>query len=149
VSETLDNDVGISDNLYMVSINTAVATPTQPESTLGSAAARPDPTAIVFDIQSGMPLTRAAGLSMGLAAVRTALGKAVESLPGRRGGATASILGSAGTAPLDSLEVVWLLAKFDRLFDKPLLDLTKVPASRWSTIDAVASLVHESMGTRR
>ena len=131
--------------------NSTAATPPEPlEFGLGSTAARLDPTALVFDIQFGLPLTQAAARSMSVAAVSTALGKVVESLPGRRGATTsASSSGAAGgVAPLDSLEVVWLLSKFDKLFDKPLLDLTKVSPARWSTVDAVASLVHESIRAR-
>ncbi|MEW1974461.1 hypothetical protein AB0301_05165 [Microbacterium profundi] len=111
---------------------------------------RPDPTATVFDIKTGMPLTRAAARSMSAVSIQAALDKAVEALPGRRqpspsNAAAKPVVG----APLDSLEVVWLLAKFEKLFEKPLVDLTKVSAPRWSSIDAVAELIHESIGAQR
>lgn len=127
----------------------AAARPAHLEPARGSAVAMLSPDAVVFDIESGMPLTRAAARSMGVAAIRSALGKAVESLPGRRAVVTRSARPAPGAAPaLDSLEVVWLLSKFDKLFDKPLLDLTKVSAARWSTVEAVADLVYEAIGAR-
>jgi hypothetical protein len=89
---------------------------------------------------------------MSAASIQTALDKAVESLPGRRPSASASGSNPAKSlvgAPLDSLEVVWLLAKFEKLFEKPLVNLAKVSAPRWSSIDAVAGLIHESIGAQR
>ncbi len=118
--------------------NVPLATASQQRpSTHDSATVAPAPDTIVFDIRSGMPLTRAAARSMSVTSLRTALGKAVESLPGR-GGAPQAGSGTTASPALDSLEVVWLLAKLDRLFDKPLVDLTKVRAPHWSTLDAVA-----------
>ncbi|MBX3099571.1 MAG: hypothetical protein KF761_08325 [Salinibacterium sp.] len=127
----------------------ASANATQLAFQLEPVAAQAVPGTIVFDLL-GMPVTTAAAHSMSATSIRTALGKTLGNLPGRAG-STASVGGgsAAGTGALESLEVVWLLSKFNKLFDKPLLDVTKVPNSRWSTLDAVSALLHEAIEGRR
>lgn len=95
----------------------------------------------VFDL-FGMPLTINAARSMTAAGIRAAMGKALANLHPGDGSATDA--GGAGTA-LDSLEVIWLLAKFDKPFGRQMIDLTKVERAHWSTLDDVAALVHESI----
>lgn len=56
----------------------------------------------------------------------------------------AAVAGTGTT--LDSLEVIWLLAKFDKPFGRQLIDVTKVDRRRWSNIADVAQLVRESIG---
>lgn len=125
----------------------AAAAGAQLEFALEPAAAHAAPNNSTFDLHSGMPLTRAAARSMNTAAIRTTLVKALEALRERSAPTpTDAFTDSVGAALLDSLEVVWLKAKFDQFFDKPLVDLTKVPETRWSTLDALADLLHESMG---
>lgn len=151
VSDLLDKRVGISDTKPMEKNSTARATALpQPIAERVHSVNRPDPNATVFDIKTGMPLTRAAARSMSTVAIQTALDKAVESLPGRRPAVPSNtparpLVG----APLDSLEVIWLLAKFEKLFEKPLVNLTKVSSPRWSSMAAVAELIHESIGVQR
>ncbi|WP_179495594.1 hypothetical protein [Leifsonia sp. AK011] len=54
--------------------------------------------------------------------------------------------GSAdGTSALDSIEVIWLLAKMKRAFGHSVLDLSNVPRSQWSTLGAVSALVHDAI----
>lgn len=128
----------------------ASANATQLAFQLEPVAAQAAPGTIVFDLL-GMPVTTAAAHSMSATSIRTALGRTLGNLRGRAG-STASVGGqgsAAGTGALESLEVVWLLSKFNKLFDKPLLDVTKVPNSRWSTLDAVSALLHEAIEGRR
>ena len=95
----------------------------------------------VFDL-FGMPLTINAARSMTAAGIRAAMGKALANL--HPGDSSAAQNGATGAA-LDSLEVIWLLAKFDKPFGRQMIDLTKVPRARWSTLDDVAGLVRESI----
>ncbi|MCB0885135.1 MAG: hypothetical protein KDB34_10405 [Propionibacteriaceae bacterium] len=62
----------------------------------------------------------------------------------RRAADPAAVAGTGAT--LDSLEVIWLLAKFDKPFGRQLIDVTKVDRRRWSNIGDVAQLVRESIG---
>ncbi len=95
----------------------------------------------VFDLY-GMPLTVAAARSMTVASVASAMAKALANL--RRVADPAAVAGTGAT--LDSLEVIWLLAKFDKPFGCQLVDVTKVDRRRWSSIADVAQLVRESIG---
>lgn len=98
-------------------------------------------TGAVFDLY-GMPLTVAAARSMTVASVASAMAKALANL--RRIADPAAVAGTGAT--LDSLEVIWLLAKFDKPFGRQLIDVTKVDRRRWSNIADVAELVRESIG---
>lgn len=95
----------------------------------------------VFDLY-GMPLTTNAARSMSAANVESAMVKALTNLRRKLDPAGSASAGSA----LDSLEVIWLLAKFDKPFGRQLVDVTKVDRARWSNLDDVAGLVHESIG---
>jgi hypothetical protein len=103
--------------------------------------ALPSESGSVFDLH-GIPMTMNAARSMTPASVATAMGKALTSL---RRKVDPDAVAGAGSA-LDSLEVIWLLAKFDKAFGRQLIDVTKVDRSRWSNLDDVAGLVHESIG---
>ncbi|GAA4369639.1 hypothetical protein [Agromyces bauzanensis] len=96
----------------------------------------------VFDLY-GMPMTVDAARSMTAASVISAMSKALSNL---RRVADPAAIASAGSA-LDSLEVIWLLAKFDKPFGRQLIDVTKVDRHRWSNLADVAGLVHESIGS--
>lgn len=100
------------------------------------------PDGAVFDL-FGMPLTVNAARSMTEAGILAAMGKALANL--HPSDSPAPDIGEGGAA-LDSLEVIWLLAKFDKAFGRQMIDLTKVPRARWSTLDDVAGLLRESIG---
>lgn len=132
--------VGISDNRDMATVRNGTRAAAQPAFEPSS----PRETAAdgaVFGL-FGMPLTVNAARSMTAAGIRAAMGKALANL---HPGDSPAPQPGAGGAALDSLEVIWLLAKFDKPFGRQMIDLTKVPRARWSTLDDVAGLVRESI----
>lgn len=102
--------------------------------------ASPAESGAVFDLY-GMPLTTKAARSMSVTNVESAMVKALTNLRRKVEPAGAASPGSA----LESLEVLWLLAKFDKSFGRQLIDVTKVDRARWSNLGDVAGLVHESI----
>jgi hypothetical protein len=136
----VDINVGISDNRRMATVTSGARAAARP-------AFDPPPSpatgadGAVFDL-FGMPLTTNAARSMNAAGIRAAMGKALANL--HPGDSSVAESGASGAA-LDSLEVIWLLAKFDKPFGRQMIDLTKVPRTRWSTLDDVAILVRESI----
>jgi hypothetical protein len=117
------------------------AAATQPAPLRTQDPASPAESGAVFDLY-GMPLTTNAARTMSATNVESAMAKALTNL--RRKADPAGIA-TAGSA-LDSLEVIWLLAKFDKPFGQQLIDVTKVDRARWSNLGDVAGLVHESIG---
>ncbi len=108
-----------------------------------------DQGAVVFDHATGLPMTRAAARAMSTTAIGAAMSKAVTRLDGSAT-SPASTAGPAGaSSPLDSMHVIWLIDKFSQFFEKPLIDLDKVDRKRWSTLDAVADLLAESIASRQ
>lgn len=125
----------------MVDMAKRSAAATQPAPLRTQDPASPAESGAVFDLY-GMPLTTNAARSMSATNVESAMAKALTNL--RRKADPAGIA-TAGSA-LDSLEVIWLLAKFDKPFGQQLIDVTKVDRARWSNLGDVAGLVHESIG---
>lgn len=125
----------------MVDMAKQSAAATQPAPLRTQDPASPAESGAVFDLY-GMPLTTNAARTMSATNVESAMAKALTNL--RRKADPAGIA-TAGSA-LDSLEVIWLLAKFDKPFGQQLIDVTKVDRARWSNLGDVAGLVHESIG---
>lgn len=117
------------------------AAATQPAPLRTQDPASPAESGAVFDLY-GMPLTTNAARSMSATNVESAMVKALTNLRRKVDPAGIATAGSA----LDSLEVIWLLAKFDKPFGQQLIDVTKVDRARWSNLGDVAGLVHESIG---
>ncbi len=129
-----------------------ITTPTpgdQLDFELVSAPGRVDQGAIVFDHATGLPMSRAAARSMTTNAIQTAMSKAIARLAGVAPSPTPAPPSAGAAIALDSLQVLWLIDKFSQVFDKPLVDFDKVDRKRWSTLDAVADLLTESIASSK
>ena len=136
MSEVLDSNVGISDTGSMIRPMSASAA--NAELDFGGELAPGAVGAVVYDTL-GMPMTLRAAREMSKDSIQAALQRALSAL--HHGVAPAG----APTAPIDSLEVVFLLGKFYRSLRRKALDLTKVERDRWSNLAGVADVLHEAM----
>lgn len=119
-------------------IRPTAASAANAELDLGGALAPGAVGAVVYDTL-GMPMTLRAARKMSKDSIQLALQRALTAL--HHGVAPAG----APIAPIDSLEVVFLLGRFYRSLGRRALDLTKVHRDRWSNITGVADVLHEAM----
>lgn len=137
MSEVLDSDVGISDTCSVIRPTSASAS--NAELDFGGALAPGTVGAVVYDTL-GMPKTMRAARAMSRDAIEVALRRALNDL---HEGVSSS---AEPTAPIDSIEVLFLIGKFyGALGDKPL-DITKVDRDRWSSLAGVADVIHDGIG---
>lgn len=113
-----------------------------PASSLGSLLAAAAPTGVavaaVFDTL-GMPMSLVAAKGMTGTAIQAALGRAIAQLHHEPVGTVSA------TAPMDSIEVVFLIGRFYRNLGRKQPDLSKIDRDQWSTLEGVAGVLHEAV----
>lgn len=92
---------------------------------------------VLYD-RHGMPMTLRAAKAMTVATVTVALERTLLAL--RR-----SATPVAAAAPLDSLEVLYLVHQFYKPLKRKALDLSAVDRDRWSTLSGVAEVLAGAM----
>lgn len=97
------------------------------------------PGGIVFDTL-GMPMSLSAAKSMTKNAIQSALGRTLAKLHHEP---VASI--DTG-ALIDSIEVVFLVARFYKELDRKAPDLSKIDRDDWSTLEGVADVLQTTTG---
>jgi acyl carrier protein len=102
--------------------------------------------AVAFDGR-GMPRTEAAAKAMDSGTITTAAETAIARLS-RKSLATylaASTTAADGSPQLDSIEVIWLISEFSKPFGHPIIDVSKVDRTQWSTVGALAHLLEAAV----
>lgn len=88
----------------------------------------------------GMPMSLAAAKAMTSTAIQAALGRTLAHLHHEAVGTVSA------TAPMDSIEVVFLIGRFYKHLGRKQPDLSKIARDRWSTLEGVAGVLHDTMG---
>lgn len=86
-------------------------------------------------------MSLAAAKAMTGSAIQAALGRALAQLHHEPVGAVSA------TAPMDSIEVVFLIGRFYRNLGRKQPDLSKIARERWSNLEGVAEVLHDVMGS--
>lgn len=86
-------------------------------------------------------MSLAAAKAMTGAAIRAALERAVAQLHHESVGTVNA------TAPMDSIEAVFLIGRFYRNLGRKQPDLSRIARERWSTLEGVAGVLHDTVGT--
>ncbi|WP_431891390.1 hypothetical protein [Cellulosimicrobium funkei] len=87
-----------------------------------------------------MPMSLAAAKAMTGPAIQAALGRALAHLHHE------AVETVSATAPMDSIEVVFLIGRFYRNLGRKQPDLSKIARDRWSTLEGVAEVLHDVTG---
>ena len=133
----LDNNVGLSDTIDMTS--NPMPAPAGRGRQPAVAAPSGVPAGVVYDTL-GMPMSLLAAKAMTNGQIQSALGRALAKLHHEP---VASI---SYTALMDSIEVVFLVARYYKELGRKPLDLSKVARDRWSTLEGIADVL---LGTTR
>lgn len=97
------------------------------------------PAGVVYDTL-GMPMSVQAARAMTAGSVQAGLGRALAKLHHE------PVSSVSAKAPIDSIEVVYLIGRFYRELGRKQPDLSKIDRDRWSNLEGVADVVHRTIG---
>lgn len=97
------------------------------------------PAGVVYDTL-GMPMSLMAAQAMTAGVIEVALGRTLAKLHHE------PITSVNPKAPIDSIEVVYLVGRFYRELGHKPPDLSKIRRERWSTLEGVADVLHTTVG---